>query len=88
MTRQRVSYFYHNDVGNYQYAGMSPKTNQPSLVVDLLLTLLGKGQHPMKPHRMRMVHDLIVNYDMHRKMDMCVCSQIQLLFCRVLTDPV
>jgi histone deacetylase 1/2 len=26
----------------------------------------------MKPHRMRMVHDLIVNYDMHRKLDMCV----------------
>lgn len=35
---------------------------------------IGKGQHPMKPHRMRMVHDLIVNYDMHRKMDMCVCA--------------
>jgi len=27
----------------------------------------------MKPHRMRMVHDLIVNYDIHRKLDMCVC---------------
>jgi hypothetical protein len=23
MTRQRVSYFYHNDVGNYQYAGIT-----------------------------------------------------------------
>jgi hypothetical protein len=37
------------------------------------LTETEKGQHPMKPHRMRMVHDLIVNYDMHRKLDMCVC---------------
>jgi len=37
---------------------------------------IGKGQHPMKPHRMRMVHDLIVNYDMHRKMDMCVCAPL------------
>ena len=35
----------------------------------------GKGQHPMKPHRMRMVHDLIVNYDIHRKLDMCVSVQ-------------
>jgi acetoin utilization deacetylase AcuC-like enzyme len=30
----------------------------------------------MKPHRMRMVHDLIVNYDIHRKLDMCVRLQI------------
>jgi histone deacetylase 1/2 len=65
MTRQRVSYFYHNDVGNYQYAGDPPSVSNP-------LSAVGKGQHPMKPHRMRMVHDLIVNYDIHRKLDMCV----------------
>ena|SRR5579871_6507943 len=45
-----------------------PDLRQPANI------FLGKGQHPMKPHRMRMVHDLIVNYDMHRKMDMCVLS--------------
>lgn len=51
-----------------------------SLQLELfLLTLVGKGQHPMKPHRMRMVHDLIVNYDMHKKMDMCVCPLPQLV---------
>lgn len=73
MTRQRVSYFYHNDVGNYQYAGM-----QPLLIVSVTDSAAGKGQHPMKPHRMRMVHDLIVNYDIHRKLDMCVFPQSSL----------
>jgi len=40
---------------------------------------IGKSPHPMKPHRMRMVHDLILNYNMHKKLDMCV-SPLLLLF--------
>lgn len=45
----------------------------PRLFDFMLIELrLGKGQHPMKPHRMRMVHDLIINYDLHKKLDVCV----------------
>ncbi|CAJ0769805.1 15953_t:CDS:2, partial [Entrophospora sp. SA101] len=25
--------------------------------------------HPMKPHRMRMTHDLVINYNLFRKME-------------------
>ena len=35
--KQRVSYFYDSDIGNYYY---------------------GQG-HPMKPHRIRMAHNLL-----------------------------
>ncbi|KDN38203.1 hypothetical protein K437DRAFT_240226 [Tilletiaria anomala UBC 951] len=44
--KQRVSYFYDPDVGNYSY---------------------GYG-HCMKPHRMRMAHNLISNYGLQRHM--------------------
>ncbi|ORY00641.1 histone deacetylase, partial [Basidiobolus meristosporus CBS 931.73] len=47
MSKERVSYYYDADVGNYSY---------------------GPG-HPMKPHRMRMTHNLVVNYGLHRKME-------------------
>ncbi|ORY38351.1 histone deacetylase [Rhizoclosmatium globosum] len=45
--KNRVSYFYHPDVGNYHY---------------------GPG-HPMKPHRIRMTHNLIVNYGLYHKLE-------------------
>ncbi|ORX91878.1 hypothetical protein K493DRAFT_316901 [Basidiobolus meristosporus CBS 931.73] len=47
MSKERVSYYYDADVGNYTY---------------------GPG-HPMKPHRMRMTHNLVVNYGLHKKME-------------------
>jgi histone deacetylase 1/2 len=28
--------------------------------------------HPMKPHRMKLAHHLVVNYDLYRKMDIYV----------------
>lgn len=28
--------------------------------------------HPMKPHRMKLAHHLVVNYDLYRKMDVFV----------------
>ncbi|UYV76912.1 HDAC2 [Cordylochernes scorpioides] len=46
-SKKHISYYYHNDVGNYYY---------------------GPG-HPMKPHRMRMTHNLILNYGLYRKME-------------------
>eukprot|EP00049_Salpingoeca_infusionum_P018273 m.356486 g.356486 ORF g.356486 m.356486 type:complete len:510 (-) comp17552_c0_seq1:385-1914(-) len=46
-SRQRVSYYYDGDVGNYYY---------------------GPG-HPMKPHRIRMAHNLLLNYGLYKKME-------------------
>ncbi|KAJ3068854.1 Histone deacetylase 1 [Podochytrium sp. JEL0797] len=45
--KNKVSYYYHPDVGNYHY---------------------GPG-HPMKPHRIRMTHNLIVNYGLYKKLE-------------------
>lgn len=45
--KQKVSYFYDAELGNYHY---------------------GQG-HPMKPHRVRMTHNLVVNYGLYRKME-------------------
>ncbi|KAJ3408336.1 hypothetical protein HDV05_005049 [Chytridiales sp. JEL 0842] len=45
--KNRVSYFYHSDIGNYHYG----------------------SHHPMKPHRIRMTHNLVVNYGLHRKLE-------------------
>ncbi|ODV82165.1 histone deacetylase RPD3 [Suhomyces tanzawaensis NRRL Y-17324] len=45
--KQRVAYFYDQDVGNYFY---------------------GTG-HCMKPHRIRMTHSLIMNYELYKKME-------------------
>lgn len=32
--------------------------------------------HPMKPHRIRMTHDLLVNYDIYKKMEIYVNNKI------------
>lgn len=32
----------------------------------------GQG-HPMKPHRIRMTHNLLLNYGLYRKMEIYVC---------------
>jgi len=29
--------------------------------------------HPMKPHRVRMTHNLLLNYDLYKKMEIYVC---------------
>jgi len=82
MTRQRVSYFYDNDVGNYQYAGKLSAFLFSVRRADGTDFRIGKSPHPMKPHRMRMVHDLILNYNMHKKLDMCVSPLVLTMFCR------
>jgi histone deacetylase 1/2 len=33
----------------------------------------GQG-HPMKPHRMRMTHNLLLNYGLYRKMEVAIFS--------------
>jgi hypothetical protein len=31
--------------------------------------------HPMKPHRVRMVHNLVVNYGLYKKLSIVVCHR-------------
>ena len=46
----------------------------------------GQG-HPMKPHRMRMVHNLVVNYGLHKYMEILVRStQLRVLGQGLLTE--
>jgi histone deacetylase 1/2 len=62
--KQRVSYFYDSDIGNYYY---------------------GQG-NPMKPHRIRMANNLLLNYGLYKKMEIYVSSYSGwlwlLTFCR------
>jgi histone deacetylase 1/2 len=44
--KNRVCYFYDNEIGNFYY---------------------GPG-HPMKPHRIRMTHTLLLNYGIYKHM--------------------
>lgn len=31
------------------------------------------ASHPMKPHRMKMAHELIIQYKLHEKLEIYVC---------------
>jgi histone deacetylase 1/2 len=42
--------------------------------------------HPMKPHRIRMAHSLIMNYGLYSKMEIYV-SRLALLLAAMLTTP-
>ena len=55
--KQKISYFYDPDVGNFYY---------------------GQG-HPMKPHRVRMTHNLLLHYGIYKEMEV---RAITLLFLR------
>jgi histone deacetylase 1/2 len=33
--------------------------------------------HPMKPHRMKLAHHLVVNYDLYHKMDIFVSKDLR-----------
>jgi histone deacetylase 1/2 len=35
--------------------------------------------HPMKPHRIRLAHSLIMNYGVYQKMEIYVCQQFNKL---------
>jgi histone deacetylase 1/2 len=39
----------------------------------LFLCFIIRQGHPMKPHRIRMAHNLILNYGLYRKMEVYVC---------------
>eukprot|EP01083_Nonionella_stella_P018325 51076_1 len=46
-SKQRVSYFYHPEVGHFYYG--------PS--------------HPMKPHRLKLAHHLVLSYGLYKQME-------------------
>ncbi len=59
---RRVAYYYH---GNLQVK------DSFSLKDDIGNYHYGP-QHPMKPHRVRMTHQLIVSYGLYRKLEIMV----------------
>ena len=61
-----VAYYYDGDVGNYYYGISNHLPSSPPHTRSS-----GPG-HPMKPHRMRMTHSLLLNYGLYRKMEIYV----------------
>jgi histone deacetylase 1/2 len=39
--------------------------------------------HPMKPHRIRMAHSLIMNYGLYKKMEIYVCGIVPSGSCEI-----
>ena len=73
----RVSYFYDSDVSESpRSARRFPArrlTRRRSRPLNKQVGSFHYGQgHPMKPHRVRMAHNLIVNYSLYREMDVFV----------------
>lgn len=61
--KSRVAYFYKQDIGSYYYG---PGPFRFHLFQYSKHTFLG---HPMKPHRLRLTHHLLLTYGMYRKME-------------------
>lgn len=49
----------------------------PRYVSSLPRDFLPPQSHPMKPHRVRMAHNLIVNYNLYKEMDVFVSSPLR-----------
>ena len=48
-----------------------------SLKMFLVFFFLPSGpHHPMKPHRLTLTHNLVFNYDLHKKMEVIFISYI------------
>ena len=66
-SRPKVAYFYDPDVSNLAEAYL---INQ----LEILFKLFQVGNfhygqlHPMKPHRLSVTHSLVLNYGLHKKM--------------------
>jgi histone deacetylase 1/2 len=65
--KRRVSYFYDPDVGNYHYGQGHPM--KVEFILSFLLNCCAVTPFSLQPHRVRMTHNLIVNYGLFRKMD-------------------
>ncbi len=88
MTKSKIAYFYDAEVGNFYYGQVihtrlllvcAPIVDVLSFCFSLIiLTRLSQG-HPMKPHRMRMTHNLLLHYGLHSHME--VLTLISYLIC-------
>ena len=81
--KRKVSYFYDSDTGGFHYgqvrdtggptlparARPAPPPHRPTLHPPPPPPPQG---HPMKPHRVQMAHNLIVNYQLYKEMDVFV----------------
>ena len=61
-SKSKVCYYYDSDIGNYYYGQVCWPIYKNS-------NNDGFQGHPMKPHRMRMTHNLLLNYGLYRKME-------------------
>ena len=69
--KRRVSYFYDAEVGNYHYGQGHPmkvklfllNLYNYLLLTEMLISFINQ------PHRVRMTHNLVVNYGLYRKME-------------------
>lgn len=69
-SRKKVCYYYDYDVGNYYYG-----YEAIGLIIienNCLIIFFIRQGHPMKPHRIRMAHNLVLNYGLYRKMEVYV----------------
>ncbi len=69
----RVAYFYDADVGNFHYGRLvvGPESSLPRS-----LPLQGPS-HPMKPHRLALTHNLILHYDLWKKMEVSLADRVE-----------
>ena len=68
--KRRVCYYYDGEIKH------SCNCNDEVLssnIGDIGNYYYGQG-HPMKPHRIRMTHNLLLNYGLYRKMEIYVSS--------------
>lgn len=54
---------------------------------DMVGTIYYGQQHPMKPHRVAMTHNLVVNYKMDEQMDVFVSRALVSTACAALETP-
>ena len=68
-SKSKVCYYYDSDIGNYYYGQVATNFSRIKLKAGLLFKMNVSQGHPMKPHRMRMTHNLLLNYGLYRKME-------------------
>ena len=73
MARPRVAYFYDSEIGNYHYGQGHPmKVRVRAALLALAATTHCTVWGHLQPHRVRMAHNLIVNYGLYKEMDIFV----------------
>lgn len=66
MSKKKVCYYYDDEVGNYYYGCGHPMVCSLRLLLFIL----------QKPHRIRMTHNLLLNYGLYKKLYVYVCLTI------------